>query len=159
MTSIEIMVGHKLAEQHKTVATAESCTGGSIAARLTSVPGSSKYVKGGVVAYTIEVKEQLLGVPAQIIDKYGVVSEETATAMAQAAKERLHTDCAVATTGIAGPDGGSKDIPVGHIWIAAIDGIRIRTQLQTTDNGRQKNVERAASNAILLLQTLLEEEK
>lgn len=156
---LETIVGNQLAEQHKTVATAESCTGGSIAARLTSIPGSSRYVKGGVVAYTIEVKEQVLGVPSEIINQYGVVSEETVIAMAKGVMKTLQTDCAVATTGVAGPDGGTEKNPVGNIWIAAAVGDRILTKLQKTNRGRQMNIERASNNALLMLRQLLKEEK
>ena len=156
---LEIIVGNLLMKQNKTIATAESCTGGSIAARLTSIPGSSRYVKGGVVAYTIEVKENILGVPSDTINRYGVVSEETVRAMVQGAMNSLHTDCAVATTGVAGPDGGTAENPVGNIWIAAAVGEHIVTMLQKTNRGRQMNIERAGNNALLMLRDLLKSEE
>jgi nicotinamide-nucleotide amidase len=156
---LETIVGNQLVEQHKTVSTAESCTGGIIASRLTSIPGSSRYVKGGIVAYTIEVKEKVLGVPSAIIDQYGVVSEETVIAMVKGVMKTLQTDCAVATTGIAGPDGGTEKNPVGNIWIAAAVGNRILTKLQKTNRGRQMNIERASNNALLMLRQMLKEEK
>jgi nicotinamide-nucleotide amidase len=153
--ALEVTIGNMLKEKGMTLSTAESCTGGSIAARLTSVPGSSAYMKGGVVAYSVAVKEQVLGVSTDIIERFGVVSEETATAMVRAAMTTMHTDCAVATTGIAGPDGGTPDTPVGTIWIAAACGDRLITQMQKTNFGRVSNVERAGNNALLMLRELL----
>jgi competence/damage-inducible protein CinA-like protein len=102
-----------------TMATAESCTGGLVAARLTSVPGSSDVVLGGVVAYANEVKERELGVPAGLIDAHGAVSAEVAEAMAQGARARLGADIAVAVTGVAGPDGGTPEKPVGLVYVHA----------------------------------------
>ena len=102
-----------------TLATAESCTGGLVAARLTSVPGSSAVVKGGVVAYSNDVKERELGVPAALLEEHGAVSPEVAEAMARGARERLGVDVAVAVTGIAGPDGGTPEKPVGLVYLHA----------------------------------------
>jgi nicotinamide-nucleotide amidase len=109
-----------------TLATAESCTGGLVAARLTDVPGSSDVFLGAVVAYANEVKEGELGVPAEVIARYGAVSAETATAMAQGARERLGADIAVGVTGIAGPGGGTPEKPVGlvHLHVAGPGGGR-----------------------------------
>jgi nicotinamide-nucleotide amidase len=109
-----------------TLATAESCTGGLVAARLTEVPGSSDVFLGAVVAYANAVKEGELGVPAEVIARYGAVSAETAAAMAQGARERLGADLAVAVTGIAGPDGGTPEKPVGlvHLHVAGPEGGR-----------------------------------
>ena len=152
---IEEIVGAQLVAQKMKVSTAESCTGGGIAARLTSVAGSSQYVEGGIVAYAVEVKENILGVPADIIERFGVDSEETVTAMAKCVMAKMGTDCAVATTGVAGPGGGSDINPVGNIWIAAAVGNKIQTKLQTADDGRQKNIERAINNALLMLSVLL----
>jgi nicotinamide-nucleotide amidase len=103
-----------------TLATAESCTGGMVAARLTGVPGASAVFKGGVVAYANEVKESGLGVPATTLERYGAVSAETALAMAEGARERLGADVAVSVTGIAGPDGGTPEKPVGLVHYAAV---------------------------------------
>jgi nicotinamide-nucleotide amidase len=102
-----------------TLATAESCTGGLVAARLTSVPGSSAVVRGGVVAYANEVKERELGVPAAALRSHGAVSAEVAEAMAHGARERLDVDVAVSVTGIAGPDGGTPEKPVGLVYLHA----------------------------------------
>jgi nicotinamide-nucleotide amidase len=102
-----------------TLATAESCTGGMVAARLTSVPGSSDVFLGSVVAYADKVKERELGVDAEILERYGAVSAETAAAMAAGARRRLHADVAVAVTGIAGPGGGTAEKPVGLVYVHA----------------------------------------
>jgi nicotinamide-nucleotide amidase len=102
-----------------TLGTAESCTGGLVAARLTSVPGSSDVFRGGVVAYANDVKEQELGVPAGTLQEHGAVSRETALAMADGARRRLGVDVAVSVTGIAGPDGGTPEKPVGLVYLAA----------------------------------------
>lgn len=155
----EVLVGNQLVQQAKSVATAESCTGGAIAARLTSIAGSSQYVKGGIVAYSVEVKEKLLGVSPDIINKYGVVSKETVIAMVEGAMHACCADCAVATTGVAGPGGETEQNPVGNIWIAAAVGKRIITKLQTMDRGRTMNIEKAVNNALLMLHQLLTDDK
>lgn len=99
------------------VATAESCTGGLVSALLTAVPGSSRHVLGGIVAYTSDVKSALLGVAPGLMTSHGAVSEAVAMAMARGGRSRLGADVAVAVTGIAGPEGGSPDAPVGRVWI------------------------------------------
>lgn len=155
----EVLVGNQLARQGKSVATAESCTGGGVAARLTSIAGSSQYVKGGIVAYSVEVKEKILGVSPDVINKYGVVSKETVIAMVEGAMRACRADCAVATTGVAGPGGGTEQNPTGNIWIAAAVGKRIVTKLQTMDRGRTMNIEKAVNNALLMLHELLKNDK
>ncbi len=154
-TPLEILIGNLLREKNLTVSTAESCTGGSIAAKLTSVPGSSDYFKGGIVAYSNEIKESLLGVSSETLKKQGAVSEETVIEMVKGAMKALKTDCAVSTSGIAGPGGGTKEKPVGTVWIAAAYKNEIRTMKQDTDRGREMNIERAGNNAFLLLLDLL----
>lgn len=115
----ERLLGARLAAAGLTLATAESCTGGGIAERLTAVPGSSAYVERGWVTYTNAAKEALLGVPGGILEKHGAVSEPVARAMVQGALERSPAQLALAVTGIAGPGGGTADKPVGTVWIAA----------------------------------------
>ncbi|HKF84423.1 MAG TPA: CinA family protein [Candidatus Limnocylindrales bacterium] len=101
-----------------TVATAESCTGGLVAHVLTEVPGSSAYLRGGIVAYANDVKEALLGVPAATLEAHGAVSAQVAVAMAEGARDRLHAGLGVGVTGVAGPDGGTDDKPVGLVYVA-----------------------------------------
>jgi len=111
-------IHQRLLECNKTLCTAESCTGGRIAALITSVPGSSEYFRGGVVSYQTEIKETVLNVDAAIIDKYGVVSRETADAMRICACRLLKADYAIAITGYAGPTGGTDADPVGTVYIS-----------------------------------------
>ena len=116
--SLELVIGNLLREKKKTLCTSESCTGGNIAHLITCVPGSSDYFVGSVIAYSNSVKIQLLGIEERIIEKEGAVSEPVIRAMAEGAKRILKTDYCVATSGIAGPDGGTPEKPVGTIWIA-----------------------------------------
>ncbi|MEM1056113.1 MAG: competence/damage-inducible protein A [Bacteroidota bacterium] len=117
-TTLEAVVGRLLQARGWTVALGESCTGGAAAARLTRIPGASAYVRGGVVAYSNAVKHSALGVPMDLIEAHGAVSEPVALAMARGARDRLGATVGVATTGVAGPSGGSEEKPVGTVWIA-----------------------------------------
>ena len=154
-TPLEVIVGELLKKKKLTVSTAESCTGGSIAARLTSIAGSSEYFNGSVVAYSNEVKMGLLHVSSETLEQHGAVSEETVIEMVKGAMKALKTDCAVATSGIAGPEGGTPEKPVGTVWIAAGYKNEIRTYKQETNRGRSMNIERAGNNALLMLRDLL----
>ena len=154
-TPLEVIIGELLKKRKLTVSTAESCTGGSIAERLTSIAGSSEYFKGSIVAYSNEVKKDLLYVSSETLEKYGAVSEETVIEMVKGAMKALKTDCAVATSGIAGPGGGTPEKPVGTVWIAAGYKNEIRTYKQETNRGRALNIERAGNNALLMLRDLL----
>lgn len=127
--TMESVTGDLLARRGLSVATAESCTGGLIAERITDVPGSSEYFKGGVVAYSNEAKASLLGVPIALIENHGAVSEPVARAMAEGARKKFGSDIAVATTGISGPGGGTPEKPVGLVWIALSMGAEIGTTL------------------------------
>jgi PncC family amidohydrolase len=139
-----------------TLATAESCTGGNVAAHITSVPGSSHFFKGGIVAYSNEVKENMLGVNHNTIEEYGAVSEQTVVEMAKGVMRVLHADCAVATSGIAGPTGGTPDKPVGTVWIAAARKDNVITLKLEGDEGRNLNIARATQNALQLLHSLFQ---
>jgi nicotinamide-nucleotide amidase len=116
--TMEGVVGRMLTERLRTIAVAESCTGGLIAERLTDVPGASEYFLGGVVAYADAAKESLLGVPAALIEEHGAVSDPVVRAMAEGVRERFGADFGVAVTGISGPGGGSEDKPVGLVHVA-----------------------------------------
>lgn len=149
--TLEEVIGSMLTRQSKTVATAESCTGGSIAARITSVAGSSAYFKGSVVAYDNHVKNIVLGVSEEALKKYGAVSEEVAKQMAAGVKNLLSTDYAIATTGIAGPEGGTKEKPVGTVWIAVASHNEVKAQCFQFGHQRSRNTERSVLSALNML--------
>jgi nicotinamide-nucleotide amidase len=152
---VEEMVLELCRERGLKLATAESCTGGLVAARLTSVPGSSDVFVGAIVSYANEVKAQELGVPEEILERHGAVSPETAAAMAAGVRERLGADVAVAVTGIAGPGGGSAEKPVGlvNLHVEGPDGALAREIDFPGD--REAIRGRAAAAALHLLRTLL----
>lgn len=125
------------------MATAESCTAGNVAAIITAVPGSSRFYKGGIIAYANAVKENLLHVKSETLEAHGAVSEETVTEMVHGAMKTLEADYAVATSGVAGPSGGTADKPVGTIWIAAGNAQKVLTAKLTEDEGREKNIQAA----------------
>lgn len=133
-----------------TLSTAESCTGGHIAESIIAVPGSSEYFKGGIISYTNEIKERLLGVDPQLIAEKTAVCEEVAMAMVRGANKAMNTDYAIAATGIAGPGGGTKEIPVGTIWLACGSSDEIETFKIEEDEGRDKNLANATSKALHL---------
>ena len=115
---LEVIVGRLLKERHQTISTAESCTGGKLASLLNKHAGSSEFYYGSIVSYDNSVKEHLLGVPAEMIKAHGVVSEEVVRVMAESVRKQLNTDYSIATSGIAGPSGGSETKPIGTVWIA-----------------------------------------
>lgn len=139
--ALEEAVGKLLLEKNLTVGTAESCTGGFVASRLTSVPGSSAYFRGAVVAYDNTVKMSLLGVSEATLAAHGAVSEETVQAMAQGARRALGCDVAIATSGIAGPGGGTATKPVGTLCIACADAAGVVSRTLSFDRGRDLNVQ------------------
>ena len=149
----------KFWKEELTLATAESCTAGNIAAIITAIPGSSHFYKGGIVAYNNEVKINLLGVSPQTLEEKGAVSEETVIEMVKGAMKSMNSDCAVATSGIAGPTGGTPVNPVGTVWIAAGMKDKIITQKVTGDEGRKRNIEKATLNALQLLQKLFQNQE
>jgi len=149
--SLEMVIGRLLREKYATMCTAESCTGGKIAQLITSVPGSSAWFKGSVVAYDNSVKTSLLNVTEEILIKNGAVSRETVEKMAVGARNLLNTDFAVATSGIAGPDGGTDDKPVGTIWIAVADGKSVVSEKHQFGNDRIVNITRFSLAALNLL--------
>jgi nicotinamide-nucleotide amidase len=150
--TLESEIVKVLTEQKKTLSTAESCTGGLIATMITDVPGASMVFRGSVVAYDNDVKVSQLRVNQKTLDEFGAVSEETAREMAEGVLTQMKTDFAVSVTGIAGPDGGSEEKPVGTIWIALAEkGSKSITKKLQGDFGRKLNRERAAAAALEIL--------
>ena len=141
--------------RRETFATAESCTGGAIAARFTAIPGASAYFRCGVVSYSNESKEKLLGVNPADIERYGAVSEQVARQMAEGARRAADADYAVATTGIAGPTGGSAEKPVGTVWIAVSSPERTVALLKQCGTDRGQIIDRASAFAVGLLRDCL----
>ena len=141
------------------LATAESCTAGNIAAVITAIPGSSHFYKGGIIAYSDEVKKNLLGVNPETLESKGAVSEEVVIEMAKGAMKSMNSDCAVATSGIAGPTGGTPDKPVGTVWIAATTKDKVITFKASGDEGRKKNIENATLYALQMLQKLFQNQE
>ncbi len=150
--TLDELVHKTLTGRGLTLATAESCTGGNIARLLTAQAGASVYFKGGVVAYSNEVKECALGVKHTTLEAYGAVSEETVREMVEGVRTRLGADLAIATTGIAGPDGGTAEKPVGTVWIAVADATHTEAKLlQFGANRRQQNIDRSTNQAFAML--------
>ena len=156
--SVQELVHRRLIESGRSLATAESCTGGTIAARFTALPGASAYFRCGVVAYANSAKEQLLGVDPQTLRRCGAVSEEVARQMAEGARRIAGADYAVATTGIAGPTGGSAEKPVGTVWIAVATPGGTAAVCRQCGTDRGQIVDRASAFAIGLLREALDAE-
>lgn len=147
-----------LLEKHQlTMGTAESCTGGKIAHMITSQAGSSAYFKGGIVSYCNEVKHQVLGVSSDDLEKFGAVSQPVVEQMALGAIRVLKCDCAVATSGIAGPGGAVPGKPVGTVWIAASYKDKVVADCHHFPFDRSGNIEASAETALVKLLGLLEE--
>lgn len=153
--TMEDIVAELLIAGRGTVSTAESCTGGLVAHRLTNIPGSSAYMKGGVVSYSNDVKRSLLDVPPSLLDSHGAVSADVAEKMASGVKERMQTDYGLATTGIAGPGGGTEDKPVGLVYIAVAGPDGVSSERHHYPMDRILNKERFATAALDLLRRTL----
>ncbi|MDY0101467.1 MAG: competence/damage-inducible protein A [Lentimicrobium sp.] len=153
--TLELILGKLLKEHTFTLATAESCTGGYIAHLITSIPGSSAYFKGSVVAYSNEIKEQVLGVGKATIEKHGAVSAETVFEMAASIIKQFKVQCAIAVSGIAGPDGGTPEKPVGTIWICVLTPKGAQTRKFTFGEHRGRNIRRTALAAMDMLREQL----
>ncbi len=148
---MELVVGKLLKQQGKTVATAESCTGGYIAHLLTSHAGSSAYFMGSVVSYDNSIKQRILHVSDEMLNTDGAVSEATVRQMAASVLDIMQTDYAIAVSGIMGPDGGTKEKPVGMVWVAVANKTKTVTKLFNFRFDRQRNIELTATNALNLL--------
>ena len=154
-TTLAGALGSILAERGETLATAESCTGGNIAHEITRIAGSSVYFKGSVVAYSNEVKTRVLNVSSEILSGFGAVSRETVLQMVSGVQRLLSSDCAIATSGIAGPGGGSVEKPVGTVWIAVRYGERSEAECFCFEGDREQVIARATQSALLMLIQLM----
>lgn len=154
-TTLAGALGSILTERGETLATAESCTGGNIAHEITRIAGSSVYFKGSVVAYSNEVKTRVLNVSSEILSGFGAVSRETVLQMVSGVQRLLSSDCAIATSGIAGPGGGSVEKPVGTVWIAVRYGERSEVECFCFEGDREQVIARATQSALLMLIQLM----
>jgi nicotinamide-nucleotide amidase len=155
---LEEVIGKLLSNNNKTISTAESCTGGTIASMITGIPGSSRYYKGTVVAYANSIKSNLLDIDQDILTKFGAVSQPVVEKMATGAINIFHTDYAIATSGIAGPDGGTAEKPVGTVWIAVSSNFTVRAKKFIFGKNRERNIIRSAYAAMNMLRELIIEE-
>jgi nicotinamide-nucleotide amidase len=153
--SLQEALGRLLSANNQTMVTAESCTGGYVAHLITSIPGSSAYFRGSVIAYDNEIKKKILGVDPAVLDEYGAVSEETVRAMVMGALKCMEADYAVATSGIMGPGGGTEKKTVGTVWIAAGNKREIVAQKHWFRFDRQRNIELTAANVLNLLRRFI----
>lgn len=149
---LEQLIGNDLQNKKYSLSTAESCSGGSIAKSIVSIPGSSAYYKGGIIAYDNSIKTQELIIPANTIETYGAVSKEVVELMAQSCKHKFKTDYAIATSGIAGPDGGTPDKPVGTVWIAVATPTHVISEKYNLGDNRERIISRTTIAALRLLQ-------
>jgi len=156
--SLAEVIARILTNRAKTLAVAESCTGGLVAHTFTNIPGSSEFFERGFVTYSNRSKTELLGVSEELIEQHGAVSEEVARAMAEGARKQAGSDYALATTGIAGPDGGTPEKPVGTLWMAVADARETRAERLQSGYTREANKMRFAQAALFLLYRRLMEE-
>lgn len=149
--TLEIIIGRLLTEKNSTLAVAESCTGGYLSHLITSVPGSSAYFKGGIVSYANEIKKNELNVNEKDLAKYGAVSKEVVEQMAKNILIKFNTDYSIATSGIAGPDGGTPEKPVGMVWIAIADKNSVNSNVYFMGEHRGRNIQKSAITALNML--------
>ncbi len=150
------VAGQMLVEKGQTLSVAESCTGGYISHLITSVAGSSDYYKGSVTSYANEIKQNVLGVSAESLEKFGAVSEQVACEMAEGVKKVMKTDYSIATTGIAGPDGGTEEKPVGTVWIAVAGPEKTFVKKYVfVGKNRERNILRSAQTSLQLLRRMI----
>ncbi|MFN7115647.1 MAG: competence/damage-inducible protein A [Saprospiraceae bacterium] len=154
---LEQAIGEMLRVRQLTFGTAESCTGGYVAHRITSIPGSSDYFQGSIVSYSNELKMKLLNVNAATLEQYGAVSEQTVTEMVQGALDTLNVDVALAISGIAGPGGGTPEKPVGLVWLAIGNRSTIKTRKVQSGRDRLKNIQYSGTMALNLIRQFLQE--
>ncbi len=157
-TTLEALIRDAMKQEGLLLATAESCTGGNIARLITALPGSSSMFEGGAVTYSNPMKMRVLGVKRETLDNHGAVSEETVREMALGAQSAFNVDYAIAVSGIAGPDGGTPEKPVGLVWIAVAGKNNVIAREYVFGNDRLINIERASMAALFLLWQLLKDE-
>jgi nicotinamide-nucleotide amidase len=157
--TLEEVIGEMLRKRKRTLSMAESCTGGNIASRITRVAGASNYFKGSIVSYATEVKEEVLMVEKELVRHHGVVSEQVALAMADKSRRLFDTDYAISTTGIAGPDGGTEQNPVGSIWIGIAGPERTHAWHYRFGRNRERNIQKATLTALNLLRREIQKNK
>ncbi len=158
--TMQEVLGNILSKNKKTISTAESCTGGAIASLITSVPGSSAYYQGSIVSYSYEIKESLLNVKKETLEKYGAVSEETVKEMLSGLLNQMKTDFGIAVSGIMGPDGGTAEKPVGTVWVAVGNKEKQFVQKLKQRFERKKNIEVTSVMALNIVRKfILEEDK
>ena len=157
-TTMQQIVGDMLKKTNATLTIAESCTGGAISHLVTQIPGSSVFYKGSVVVYSNELKTNILGINKQVINEHGAVSREVVEAMALETRKKLSSDYAIATSGIAGPDGGTDDKPVGTVWIAAASGKSLESKSFWFSGDRSVNILRSSVTALNMLRLLMIQE-
>lgn len=157
-TTLEQLIRDFMQERELLLATAESCTGGNIARLITSLPGSSSMFEGGAVTYSNAMKQALLGVNPETLEQHGAVSEETVREMAVGAKTNFRTDYAIAVSGIAGPEGGTPEKPVGLVWIAVAGKDQVVARKHLFGQDRAINIERSSAAALWMLWQLLQAE-
>ncbi len=149
--TLEVIVGKLLKERNQTVSLAESCTGGYISHLVTVVPGSSSYYKGSVIAYSYEIKTMELGVDKDVLNARGAVSQEVVEKMASSVRKKFDTDYSIAVSGIAGPDGGTPEKPVGLVWIAIATQDKVYSKKCQFANNRMRNIQMTANTALNML--------
>jgi nicotinamide-nucleotide amidase len=154
--TLPAIIGDMLRQRGMTLSTAESCTGGNIAHVITQIAGSSEYFVGSVVSYCNEVKNKLLKVPNEVLNTVGAVSQPTVEQMVRGVSQLLSTDCAVSTSGIAGPGGGTADKPVGTVWMAAKCGDKIESKCLQLPGSRDRVINRATTEVLIMLLRLLQ---
>lgn len=153
--TLESVVGNALLEKKLTLAVAESCTGGMLAQRITDIPGSSQYFKGGIVCYTDEAKEEFLGIPKKEIEEFGAISEEIAKTMAMLVRKKIEADYSISLTGIAGPTGGSVDKPIGLVFIGIANSTEVHVEKLTLSGDRRYIRRTAVQRSLDLLRRKL----
>jgi len=155
---LEEVVGQQLKQLGKTMSAAESCTGGYLSHLITAIPGSSVYFNGSVVSYSNQAKSDLLQVPQNLINELGAVSRQVVEAMAVGSLNKFNSDCALSVSGIAGPDGGTPEKPVGTVWVALATKDGVRSQLFHFGEHRGRNIRRSALAALNMLRVELQKQ-